>query len=170
MFSSVFLTSQLANTYFHEGSCTYIFMNFASNCSKPSCFTRSPFFASARERKIIQKALFLRRIVQVSVRNLRVLRCVIALPARKDVYLRVIVHARSVQIVYRLLNKHVFYEVLLFRLWRANSKSNKKRCFYEGSCISLCETHVFYSADLNHMVAKVYFHEGSHAHVLVTIA
>ena len=162
MFSSVCFTSQLAHLYFYEGSCTYVFVHFASNWSKTTCFTRSHFFAWARERKIIQKVLFLRRIVQVSVRHLRVLRCVLTLPARKPLFLRGILHVRYVLNVYRLLENNVFYEVFIFRLWRANSTSFKMLCFYEGSCISVCDTYVFYSDYFKHMVANVYFYKGSH--------
>ena len=160
MFSNVFFTAQLANLYFYEGSCTYVLLNFASNSSKTLCFTRSQFLAPARKLKIVQNMLFLRGIVHVSMRNLRVLRCAIILPARKPIFLRWILHVRSVKIAYRLLKNNVFYEVFIFRLWRANSKSFKMYSFYVGSSISVCETYVFYNDYFKHMVANMYFYEG----------
>ena len=78
------------------------------------CFTRSQFFASARKLKIIQNMLFLRGIMQVSVRNLHVLRCVLTRHARKPLFLRGIVHVRYVKIVYRLSKNMVVYEVSIF--------------------------------------------------------
>ena len=124
------------------------------------CFTRSQFLAPARKLKIVQNMLFLPGIVHVSMRNLRVLRCVIILPARKPLFSQWILHVRSVKIAYRLLKNNVFYEVFIFRLWRANSKSFKMSCFYQGSCISVCETYVFYNDYFKHMVANMYFYEG----------
>ena len=124
------------------------------------CFTRSQFFASARKRKIIQNMMFLRGIMQVSVRNLRVLRCVLTRHARKPLFLRGIVHVRYVEIAYKLFKNSVFYEVWIFRLWRANRKSFKNWCFYDGSCISFCEHHVFYDVFLTYTHANLHFFKG----------
>ena len=85
-FSNGFLTSQLANTYFYNRSCTYVLLKFASNYLKAMHFSMF-FFASARKRKIVQKMLFLGWIVHVSMRNLCVLRGVPKRHARKPLFL-----------------------------------------------------------------------------------